>query len=88
MKHYQDDLVRGLLKNLTLYGTGRKPDVAALAERKEELRARGLAATAYHRPGHPKKAGGREGEEWFNGERALVAYLRAARTYFACCNNK
>ena len=32
VNHYQDDLVRGLLKNLTLYGTGRKPDVAALVE--------------------------------------------------------
>lgn len=32
VQHYQDDLVRGLLKNFTLYGTGRKPDVAALAE--------------------------------------------------------
>ena len=32
VKHYQDDLVRGLLKNLTLYGTGRKADVAALTE--------------------------------------------------------
>ena len=32
VQHYQDDLVRGLLKNLTLYGTGRKPDIAALAE--------------------------------------------------------
>ena len=32
VQHYQDDLVRGLLKNLSLYGTGRKPDVAALTE--------------------------------------------------------
>lgn len=32
VQHYQGDLVRGLLKNLTLYGTGRKPNVAALAE--------------------------------------------------------
>jgi hypothetical protein len=30
-KHYMDDIVRGLLKKLTLYGTGRKPDVLDLA---------------------------------------------------------
>ena len=44
VKHYQDDLVRGLLKNLTLYGTGRKPDVAALAEIRaiqDQLRGKG-----------------------------------------------
>jgi hypothetical protein len=32
VKNYQDDLVRGLLKNLMLYATGRKPDIADLAE--------------------------------------------------------
>ena len=44
VKHYQDDLVLGLLKNLTLYGTGRKPDVAALAEIRaiqDQLRGKG-----------------------------------------------
>ena len=44
VKHYQDDLVRGLLKNLTLYGTGRKPDVAALTEIRaiqDQLRGKG-----------------------------------------------
>ncbi|MDX1565170.1 MAG: DUF1585 domain-containing protein, partial [Phycisphaeraceae bacterium] len=30
--HYVDDLVRGLLKNLVLYGTGRKPDVEDLRQ--------------------------------------------------------
>ena len=30
--HYLDDIVRGLLKKLTLYGTGRKPDVLDLEE--------------------------------------------------------
>jgi len=32
VKHYLDDLVRGLLKRLMLYGTGRKPGVAEMAE--------------------------------------------------------
>ena len=44
VKHYQDDLVRGLLKNLTLYGTGRKADVAALTEIRaiqDQLRGKG-----------------------------------------------
>ena len=31
-RHYLDDLVRGVLKNLILYGTGRKPEVADLVE--------------------------------------------------------
>lgn len=30
MRHYQDDLVRGILKRLTLYGTGRIPNVLDL----------------------------------------------------------
>ena len=44
VKHYQDDLVHGLLKNLTLYGTGRKPDVAGLDEIRDiqaRLRSKG-----------------------------------------------
>lgn len=32
VKHYQDDMVRGLLKNLLLYATGRRPDTADMAE--------------------------------------------------------
>ncbi len=32
VEHYLDDLVRGLLKNLVIYSTGRKPDVADMAE--------------------------------------------------------
>lgn len=32
VKHYARDVVRGLMKNLMLYGTGSKPDVAAMAE--------------------------------------------------------
>jgi len=32
VKHYMPDLVRGLLKNLMLYATGRKPGVAEMAE--------------------------------------------------------
>ena len=44
VKNYQADLVHGLLKNLTLYGTGRKPDVAGLGEIRDiqaSLRAKG-----------------------------------------------
>lgn len=32
VRHYLPDLARGLLKNLMLYATGRRPDVAAMAE--------------------------------------------------------
>jgi hypothetical protein len=32
VKHYRDDLVRGLLKKLLLYSTGRKPDISAMNE--------------------------------------------------------
>ena len=32
VKHYSRDVVRGLLKNLLLYGTGSTPDVGAVAE--------------------------------------------------------
>lgn len=32
VKNYQEDLVRGLLKNFMLYATGRRPDVADMAE--------------------------------------------------------
>lgn len=32
VKHYQKDMVRGLLKNFLLYATGRKPDIDDLAE--------------------------------------------------------
>jgi hypothetical protein len=32
VKHYTDDMVRGLLKNLVLYSTGRRADVEDLAE--------------------------------------------------------
>lgn len=32
VKHYQKDMVRGVLKNLMIYGTGRIPDVEDLAE--------------------------------------------------------
>ncbi|MFM9963427.1 MAG: DUF1588 domain-containing protein [Planctomycetaceae bacterium] len=32
VKHYQADLVRGLMKNWVLYGTGRIPDIDDLAE--------------------------------------------------------
>lgn len=32
VEHYLDDVVRGLMKHWLLYGTGRKPDVADLAE--------------------------------------------------------
>jgi hypothetical protein len=32
VKHYSKDLVRGLLKNLMLYATGRKPDIDTLKE--------------------------------------------------------
>ena len=44
VKNYQADLVHGLLKNLTLYGTGRKPDVAGLDEIRDiqaRLRSKG-----------------------------------------------
>jgi hypothetical protein len=32
VKHYLDDIVRGVMKNLMLYATGRKPDVDDMAE--------------------------------------------------------
>jgi len=32
VQHYQPDLVRGLLKNILIYGTGRKPDIDDLHE--------------------------------------------------------
>ena len=32
VKHYGDDVVRGLLKFLVLYATGNKPDINGLAE--------------------------------------------------------
>ncbi len=32
VKHYQDDLVRGLMKNFTVYATGRKPNIDDMAE--------------------------------------------------------
>jgi hypothetical protein len=32
VQNYQDDIVRGLLKNLFLYGTGRKPEIAEMVE--------------------------------------------------------
>ena len=32
LKHYQKDLVRGLMKNFMLYATGRKPDIDDMAE--------------------------------------------------------
>jgi hypothetical protein len=32
VQHYTDDIVRGWLKNVFLYGTGRKPEIADLAE--------------------------------------------------------
>ena len=32
VKHYQDDLVRGLLKNFFVFGTGRKPGIDDMAE--------------------------------------------------------
>lgn len=32
VKHYQDDFVRGMLKNLVVYATGRKPSIDDLAE--------------------------------------------------------
>jgi len=32
VKHYQTDLVRGLMKNLMIYATGRKPDVEDMKE--------------------------------------------------------
>ena len=30
--NYQADMVRGIMKNLVIYGTGRKPDVSDMAE--------------------------------------------------------
>lgn len=38
VRHYQEDLVRGLLKNLLIYAAGRRPDVADLAEVRAILR--------------------------------------------------
>ena len=35
VKHYQQDMVRGLMKNFMLYATGRKPDIDDMAEIKE-----------------------------------------------------
>jgi mono/diheme cytochrome c family protein len=35
VKHYTDDVVRGLLKNLMLYSSGHKPDVAEMAAIKQ-----------------------------------------------------
>ncbi len=35
VKQYQDDMVRGLMKNFMLYATGRKPDIDDMAEIKE-----------------------------------------------------
>ena len=32
MKAYQEDMVRGLMKNFMLYATGRKPDIDDMAE--------------------------------------------------------
>lgn len=32
VQNYQEDLVRGVMKNLVIYGTGRRPDIADLAE--------------------------------------------------------
>jgi hypothetical protein len=39
VKNYQDDLVRGWLKNLFLYSTGRKPEIADLAEIRQLMAA-------------------------------------------------
>jgi hypothetical protein len=38
VRNYQTDLVRGLLKNLLIYSTGRRPDVADLAEARAILK--------------------------------------------------
>ncbi|MGE3808628.1 MAG: DUF1592 domain-containing protein, partial [Gemmataceae bacterium] len=38
IKHYQDDVVRGVLKNLVIYGAGRLPDVHDLAELKRIMK--------------------------------------------------
>jgi hypothetical protein len=46
VEHYLDDVVRGLMKHWLLYGTGRKPDVADLAE----IRA---IMEQYRRQGYP-----------------------------------
>jgi len=40
VKNYQPDLVRGLLKNFVLYGTGRVPDIDDLAELRRIMAAR------------------------------------------------
>lgn len=32
VEHYEEDMVRGLMKNLMLYATGRKPDIDDMAE--------------------------------------------------------
>lgn len=45
VRHYQADLVRGLSKNLLIYATGRRPDVADLAE--IETVMKGLAPKGY-----------------------------------------
>jgi hypothetical protein len=46
VKHYQDDLVRGILKNLMVYATGRKPGIDEMEEIKAIMQA--------HRPqGYP-----------------------------------
>ena len=39
MKYYLDDLLRGLLKNLVVYGTGRQADIDDLANINEILKS-------------------------------------------------
>ncbi|MFP6874006.1 MAG: DUF1592 domain-containing protein [Verrucomicrobiales bacterium] len=38
LKHYQQDMVRGLMKNFMLYATGRKPDIDDMAEVEEIMK--------------------------------------------------
>jgi hypothetical protein len=39
VENYQDDIVRGLLKNLLIYGAGRAPDIEDLREIRQIMAA-------------------------------------------------